>query len=267
MEHHMNETERPGSPLPFVGCENVRELGGYRTQDGRKVKHGVFFRGPALCDIRLPEDRALFASLGIRTVLDLRSESERRNAPDPVLEGVEYISRSALRDAQGRDVDFDIEAIFAGGEQTVSEMLREVDGGYAHMPFQNSAYVELFRILSEQKIPVYFHCSAGKDRTGIGAALILLALGVDRETVIQDYLVTNTCRPKSRHQVEQLLKRFFSPERAKELAAVTAGVQRQSMERALGAIAQKYPRFEDYLAAECGVNADTLQRIRTLYLE
>ena len=61
-------------------------------------------------------------------VRDLRSESERRNAPDPVLEGVEYISRSALRDAQGRDVDFDIEAIFAGGEQTVSEMLREVDG-------------------------------------------------------------------------------------------------------------------------------------------
>ena len=101
MEHHMNETERPGSPLPFAGCENVRELGGYRTQDGRKVKHGVFFRGPALCDIRLPEDRALFASLGIRTVLDLRSESERRNAPDPVLEGVEYISRSALRDARG----------------------------------------------------------------------------------------------------------------------------------------------------------------------
>ncbi len=43
MEHHMNETERPGSPLPFAGCENVRELGGYRTQDGRKVKHGVFF--------------------------------------------------------------------------------------------------------------------------------------------------------------------------------------------------------------------------------
>lgn len=267
MEYHTNETDQPGCPLPFADCENVRELGGYEGLDGKHVKHGLLFRGPALCEIHLPEDRALFAQLGIRTVLDFRSESEKRQKPDPVLEGVEYISRSALRDEQGRDIDFDIEEIFAGGEQSVAEMLRTVDGGYAHMPFRNSAYVELFRILADGQVPLYFHCSAGKDRTGIGAALILLALGVDRETVIQDYLVTNTCRPKSRQKVAKLLERFFAPERAQELAALAAGVQRSSIERALDAIGKRYPRFEDYLAAECGVQAETLAKIRAMYLE
>lgn len=197
---------------------------------------------------------------------DLRSESEKRQEPDPVFAGVEYIGRSALRDEQGRDVDFDIEAIFAGGEQSVAEMLRTVDGGYAHMPFQNSAYVELFRILADGRVPLYFHCSAGKDRTGIGAALILLALGVDRETVMKDYLITNSCRPKSRQRVTKMLEHFFAPERAKELAALTTGVQRSSLERALHAIDARYPRFEDYLAAECGVQEQTLARIRAMYL-
>lgn len=268
MVNHMNEKEdsRPGQPLPFMECENFRELGGYRGFDGKSVKHGVFFRGPALCDIRLKEDRERFLNLGIRTIWDFRSESERRHEPDPAFEGIEYISRSALRDAQGQDVDFDIEAIFAGGEQTVSQMLHLVEDGYAHMPFDNNAYRELFRILAQKRVPVYFHCSAGKDRTGIGAALILLALGVDRETVIQDYLITNTCRPKARVQIETVLKKFFPAQRASELAAVTAGVQRSSIERALNAIEERYPRFEDYLAAECDVDDRTLGTIRQMYL-
>ncbi|WP_367924218.1 tyrosine-protein phosphatase [uncultured Ruthenibacterium sp.] len=268
MVNHMNESgdSWPGQPLPFVECENFRELGGYCGLNGKSVKHGVFFRGPALCDIRLKEDQERFLSLGIRTILDFRSESEKRHEPDPTFDGIDYISRSALRDAQGKDVDFDIEAIFAGGEQTVSQMLHLVEDGYAHMPFDNDAYRELFRILAHKRVPVYFHCSAGKDRTGIGAALILLALGVDRETVIQDYLITNTCRPKARAQIEKVLKRFFPEPRAAELAAVTAGVQRSSIERALNAIEERYPRFEDYLMAECDVNEKTLDVIRQMYL-
>ena len=267
MANHMYKEGIPGQPLPFKECENFRELGGYRGLDGRRVKYGVFFRGPALCALQNPEERALFERLGIRTVLDLRSESEKRHEPDPVFAGVEYISRSALRDAEGRDVDFDIEKIFSGGEQSVAEMLHAVDGGYAHMPFHNDAYVELFRILAQQRVPVYFHCSAGKDRTGIGAALILLALGVDRDTVMEDYLITNTCRPVARQRVGRMLERFFPPERARELAALTAGVQRSSLERALDAISAKYSCFEDYLAAECSVSPAALAKIRTLYLE
>lgn len=69
MKDHTNETEQPGRPLPFADCENFRELGGYTGLGGRHVKRGVLFRGPALCALHLPEDRARFDALGIRTVL------------------------------------------------------------------------------------------------------------------------------------------------------------------------------------------------------
>ena len=257
----------PGTPLPFVHCENFRELGGYQGHEGKQVKHGVFYRAPALANLSNANDIALFESLGIQTVFDFRSTAERAAQPDPVFEGTQNIAISAILDAQGKEVNFDLQDIFTAGVQGVENMLKSVHESYLALPFGNPAYQALFAEIARQRTPLLFHCTAGKDRTGVAAALILKALGVSNQDIVADYLITNACRAQGRAQLTQLLEQHMPPEKAAPLADVIAGVQAQSMEDVLNAIDTRYPHYPDFLAAECNFSAENLTQMCQTYLE
>ena len=259
--------DQPGTPLPFEACDNFRELGGYEGLGGKHVRHGVFYRTPALANLRTEADRNRFAELGIRTVFDFRSEAEKQQMPDPEFPGIRRVEIPAMFDAAGTSVNFDLKSIFAQGQKGIDEMLEWVAGSYRRMPFQNPAYQQLFAAIARDEVPVLFHCTAGKDRTGVAAALILLSLGVSREDVVRDYLITNTCRARSRAEIAAQLEPALGAERAAFYAGVIGGVRRESIELSLDAIAQRYPTFEEYLGAECGVTPDMLAHIREQYLE
>ena len=177
------QQERPGAPLPFEACENFRELGGYTGCGGRHVKYGAFYRSPALANIKTPADRARFEALGVRTVFDFRSEKERTLAPDPDFPGVVNIPASAMLAEDGSEVDFDLEKLLRS-EDGIRMLTEGVHESYARMPFGNPAYRALFGAIRAGQTPILFHCTAGKDRTGVAAALILKALGVSREDVL-----------------------------------------------------------------------------------
>ena len=180
-------------PLPRVvalqGCSNLRDLGGYRAADGRRVRFGRVFRSASLAGLT-EADLEAFGAIGVRTVCDLRGEREAGRAPSrlPVAGGPEVVRLpiepkvgASLRDLLAREE--------ATGED-VHDLLRTAYTAYAtdHLP----RYRALFGLLLEgERLPLLFHCSAGKDRTGFGAALLLLALGVPRETAVADYLATN----------------------------------------------------------------------------
>ena len=174
--------------VPLEGCSNLRDLGGYRTADGRRVRMGLVFRSASLANLT-DADLARFGTLGIRTVCDLRGvrESERApsrlpgaDAPDVVPLPIEPRVGASLRDLLRREA--------ATGEDTYA-LLQAAYSAYAdeHLP----RYRTLFALLLEGRLPLLFHCSAGKDRTGFGAALLLTTLGVPRDTVMADYLATN----------------------------------------------------------------------------
>jgi protein-tyrosine phosphatase len=151
--------------LPLEGASNLRDLGGWRTAEGRRVRHGRIFRSAALHGLT-EADLARLNETGLRTVCDLRGAREAARAPSRLLE------RGA-----------------ATGEGA-TDLLRQAYLAYVsdHLP----AYRALFALLLEEaRRPLLFHCSAGKDRTGIGAALILTVLGVDRATVVADYVATD----------------------------------------------------------------------------
>ena len=185
------QQERPGAPLPFEACENFRELGGYTGCGGRHVKYGAFYRSPALANIKTPADRARFEELGVRTVFDFRSEKERTLAPDPDFPGVVNIPASAMLAEDGSEVDFDLEKLLRS-EDGIRMLTEGVHESYARMPFGNPAYRALFGAIRAGQTPILFHCTAGKDRTGVAAALILKALGVSREDIVEDYLLTSS---------------------------------------------------------------------------
>ena len=168
----------------------------------------------------------------------------------------------------GKEVDFSPEDRARLLEGKPDEGRRMADAMYRQMLFGNKAYKELFRALEAGETPVLFHCSAGKDRTGVAAMLILLALGASAETIAADFVKTNECR---RPELEAIWA-----EHAEEIAARPeqkafyqgiAGVHPESVDLVLSAIREKCGSAEAYLEAEYSLTPARLMRLRRMYLE
>lgn len=263
------DTFVPGTPLPFEKTENFRQLGGYTGADGRQVKCGQIYRSGALADaVRTPHDKALLESLGLRSIFDFRSSQERSFLPDPALPGARQFDISAMVSSDGQEVNFDIASFFTMTADQLNQVFQQVHLSYAALPFENEAYKEMFRQLLAGNTPLLFHCSAGKDRTGVAAALILLALGVSRQDVMEDYLLTNTCRAATRAELGEKFAAAMGNTPARDAVVnLFTGVQRESLELALDAIDQRYPSFEAYLQDQYGIGAAGLEKLRQMYLE
>ena len=176
------------------------------------------------------------------------------------------IPASAMLAEDGSEVDFDLEKLLRS-EDGIRMLTEGVHESYARMPFGNPAYRALFGAIRAGQTPILFHCTAGKDRTGVAAALILKALGVSREDIVEDYLLTNACRTTGRDQFRGMLERAGLPAaQAQQVTEIATGVRRESIESALDAIEDKYPSFEEYLRAEFEIGAAELEDIRARYL-
>ena len=174
--------------IALEGCSNLRDLGGYRTADGQRVRMGQVYRSGSLANLT-DADMTRFGALGIRTVCDLRGVQESERAPSrlPGADTPEVVPLP-IEPRVGASLRALLRREEATGEDTYA-LLQAAYSAYAgeHLP----RYRAMFALLLEKRLPLLFHCSAGKDRTGFGAALLLTALGVPRETVLADYLATN----------------------------------------------------------------------------
>lgn len=266
----------PGTPLAFEKALNFRELGGYMAAGGRTVRRGLLWRSAALDEFDTAADRALYESLGLRYILDLRSVQEAAAHPDLVPAGARYERICAMRFADGSEIDFSpagMARLAAELDQDAAALGRALDDFdmfaalYRRMPFANPAYRALFAAMEAGETPLLFHCSAGKDRTGVGAMLILLALGASRETALADYMLTNVCRKPA-------IDAFLAAH-AGEIQTDADRVRLQSMEDvvlpmaagALDAIEARYPSYEAFFEAEYGLDAKRLAALRERYLE
>ena len=258
----------PGAQLPFEGGDNFRELGGYAADEGKTVKWGQIFRGIPTSLLQSDADRKLLDSLGLRLILDLRSEAEAAKQPDSVPDGARLVRICGLCHSDGSEIAFspeDKEKLLQG---RLDEDHNMADAMYQQMLFGNKAFKELFRALEAGETPILFHCSAGKDRTGVAAMLILLALGASDEVISADFVQSNVCR---RPELEAAWSKH-----ADEIAADPAmkdhylgivGVYPESVPFVLGIIRQKFGNADAYLEAEYGLTPARLMRLRRMYLE
>lgn len=266
---------KAGEEISFEGTVNFRELGGYQAGDGRTVRFGQFYRCGALGEIVSDKDKEKLAGLGIQSIIDFRSKGEWDSCPDPELAGVKHQRICALRyPTDHTEIDFSPEGM-AGSLQKMEDMARQYGGAarvfagmYADMPFSNPAFQALFTELREGRTPLLFHCMAGKDRTGIAAILILLLLGVDRETALDDYELTNVYR---KPYVDRLLAEHAeeiseNPDLERDII-YREGVSRELAAGAIDAIETRYGSYERFFLEEFGIDRAELKRLRDLYLE
>lgn len=172
--------------LPLEGGVNFRDMGGYATRDGRRTRWKHLFRSGQLSKLT-EAGRAQLAELGIRVVVDLRTATEQEHEPSAWVEefGARYWSRPHSERFGN------LYELAARGIASVDHAHEIMRNGFREVPFQQApAYAVLFQALAGGEVPAVFHCTAGKDRTGGAAALLLAALGVPREVIAHDFAMT-----------------------------------------------------------------------------
>jgi protein-tyrosine phosphatase len=244
--------------LVFEGLQNFRDIGGYPATDGTTTRWGLVFRSDSLHKLT-PVDHDEFERLGMRTVYDLRGDDERATNPNPFDAVHLAIVGQAQRDRARAVADGDAEPIVDG-----ERMLRDL---YVGMLEHSSALFGrlIGGLVDRAKLPAVFHCHAGKDRTGVAAALLLLALGVDRELVLDDYELTRRYRTFEHQQdsYSRLLSIGLTP----EAAAGVLTAPRWAMRDTLDALDTRHGGIEAYLTGAAGMTRRDLQRLRATLTE
>lgn len=177
--------------IELSGAVNFRDLGGYRTEDGRQVQWQRIYRSDSLAELT-NGDLAALSRLGLRSICDLRHESERLAKPDRLPPGAPALHQIGFFPHRA-------ETLFARLKtQTISKLEVEefLRDAYRAFPVaQASIYRAILDMLvATEAVPALIHCTSGKDRTGFAAAVVLMALGVPRDTIVADYLLTNDYR-------------------------------------------------------------------------
>lgn len=265
--------------LLVTGIENARQLGGYETADGRHVKRDVLLRTAKLSDAPSEELAALKDIYHLGVVVDFRTLAEREGAPDPEIDGVDNIVLDVLDESSRTGAGAAIAGIYEnGGTEPAEVMLNIIRSGcvsermYADMAFDPAAekgFRDFFRILLENggQKAVLWHCSGGKDRTGAAAVLLLLALGVNKETALRDFELTNEfLREKIAYMESRAAELTDDPEEIAWVKDLT-GVNRKYMEKLLDTLEEKYGSQERYLTEGLGLDRAELEQLREMYLE
>ncbi|QHD84542.1 protein-tyrosine-phosphatase [Gordonia sp. JH63] len=268
----MTVTATPGAPSPISSMPNLRDLGGWRTGDGQTVRSGVLYRSTDFSALDAADVSAL-ESLGLKTVYDLRSAHESEAIPDPVLPGASNIALDVLADAQ-MSIPANIGAVLAD-PAVVAQADEMLSGGKARemicgtyremitLPSATASYTQLFRGLIDGSTPALMHCTTGKDRTGWAAASLLTLLGVPKDDVYRDYLLTNERLIPS---LTPIFDGFAAAGGDPELLVGVLGVDSGYLDAAFGEVDKRYGGIEGYFGEALGLGAADQKALRDRYL-
>ncbi len=249
--------------VPLQGGINFRDLGGYAAAAGRRVRRGHLFRSGTTHSLS-ESDRLLLAGLGIRAVVDLRSNAERLEHPHGLAGYAEVLYTAYDHERMGGNLmrmleDPDLQAV-----RLRDAMIEH----YRHLPYEFSdVYQQLFRNVATGPLPLVFNCAAGKDRTGVAAALLLSALGVAWEDIMADYLLTSQFVP-------DILRTFRSSKAAKMLSrwndvavAPLFGVDPAYLDAMREAIVVRDGSIDNYFRSELALDSRVLEDLRQRLLD
>ncbi len=252
--------------------KNTRDLGGFRTYDGKKIKQNSLLRSGHLAAASGKDISVLCEKHNVGTVIDLRTDAEIKEKPEILPEKIKYIKIPLLDNSFlgiARD-EYSVRAwfnVFNDKDRKPVDVFCEM---YDALIFGDRAKEMIPRIfdilLSENNNAVLWHCSAGKDRVGIVTLLVLLALDIERKTIIEDYLATRYFSAK-----EIILTRVFSPfvlrnARLVKCLAVLMGVKKIYVEKIFERIDTEFNGIEDFFEKQYGITSDEIKRLRNKYL-
>ncbi|WP_148550625.1 tyrosine-protein phosphatase [Paraclostridium bifermentans] len=243
---------------------NFRDIGGCKSSDGRVVKEGLFFRSANLVNLS-KNDLQMLKDLNIKTIFDFRDESERLSSPSDIVENINYIRIPAMPQlksniAQLGSIKEMMENMF--DKNNAFELLKEA---YYNLPVNNPAYKELVKLMqNDSSLPILMHCTAGKDRTGVGSAIILMILGVNRSSIVEDYLKSNQSAKDSINEILSVQPELKNV--PKDKLKYIFGVNETYINEVFKRIDTDFESTEDYLLKEFNLTKDDIKNLQSKYL-
>lgn len=263
-DQHGNEVLASERKLGMQGTPNFRDFGGYRTAEGRLVKWGYLYRSGQLSGLS-DQDMQLLESLELDLVCDFRRAEEQQGDPSrlPVARPPKTAS---LPIVPGSNAGFFEEVQGnVGNPDAMFEFMLEINRDFAES--QSETYARMFReILALEDTRFLVHCAAGKDRTGFAAAVVLLALGVERDVVMRDYMLTARFFDPAR-EAERLKRKYAMEHMDTSAVLPMLEVREAYLQRALESIDANYPSIDAYLEEALGVGPLEREELRARYLE
>ncbi|MEM9256869.1 MAG: tyrosine-protein phosphatase [Pseudomonadota bacterium] len=262
-------SERPEHRLlNFEGIANFRDLGGYETVDGRRVKWGRLYRTGSMAHTT-DADRQALAALNLTALIDFRSSLEKAEEPHrlpspttfsvieiPILdEGNESMVSDIRNRIENGDFDgFDPDQLMRGANRQFADEFTP----------QFSQFID--QVQAAQGQPIAWNCSAGKDRTGFAAAVLLRILGVPQAVVMRDYMASKEPSVESRQGMLLMLRILQGEETAAKLERLM-GVEEDWLAAAFDEIDQRWGGFDNYVSEGLGLSDDDVERLRDSLLE
>ena len=267
---------KQGVMLP--GIRNARELGGYRIGD-RIVRPGVLLRTAALNNASSETLIQMQKTYHLQTVIDFRMSVETEHLPDPVIPETVYLHLPVMELHEMRGADPELMARYSDPK---TDRMQLFDAIYASGAVNSDLYqdfllsprgIEAYRAFFQALLElepgraVLWHCTDGKDRTGCAAMLVLSALGASRETVMEDYMLTNTYNKAMLDAVSEKVTPFHWPQEKRDiLLFLTGGVIESFLTSAMDALTEKYGSIHQYLSCELGVGEEERLLLTEKYL-
>jgi protein-tyrosine phosphatase len=259
-------SEPSASHIPLQKQSNFRDLGGYETADGRSVKPGLIYRSGDLSKLT-DKDLDKLQALGIKTVVDLRSTMELQMFGHDRLPPGAKLMALPIEPGNWGSALFDV--VKTGDTTQIPDGVL-VDTSRSIIRDGTEQLAALFGALSDpSNLPLVFHCSAGKDRTGIAAAVLLMALGVSTDVAKWDYLKSNDYLSTVNEEQLTGIRRMIAASLGIEPSAVDISKFKQLFyqepayfEAALDEIEQRYGSFETYLTEGLGLQETQIEELR-----
>lgn len=244
---------------------NFRDLGGMVGKDGKKIAEKRLLRSGELHQISQEDKEILLREYHLKAIVDFRGEIEVAQSPDDILPEVRYENLDILVNSQDKTTDIkDLiknRSIIDRYMDDIYRIMVENEGarqGYRH-------FIDI--LLAEKEGAVLFHCFAGKDRTGIGAAIILEILGVSKNDILTDYLVTNELRKEDNERLINALIVNGLPEDQADNLRVALSVKQEYLDVAYEAVEKQYGSFIEYIKQGIGVTEEEIKILQNSYLE
>jgi len=253
--------------LNFEGIVNFRDLGGYPAADGRQVKWGVLYRSANFAGSS-KDDLEGLKQLHLKTLVDFRSSLEKEEEPNylPDPSGFRVVEIPTLDDGNN-EMAKDIMARIESGDFDgfdPNELMTTANRQFATQ-FTPQFRQFIQEVLAADGAPIVWHCTAGKDRTGFAAAILLRILGVPQEVVMQDYLASKQSALEDRKS-QLLLLRVFKGEEAADKLAVLMGVEASWLDAAFEQIDTSWGSFDNYVHEGLGLSDEDIARLQATLL-
>ncbi|CAL9285922.1 tyrosine-protein phosphatase [Streptomyces olindensis] len=260
----------PSTEPELAGVRNFRDVGGLPTVDGRRVRQGVLFRSGHLAHAT-GEDAAFLSGLGLHTIFDFRNAADQKlEGPDVELPGVRNVNLPLSDPADGaefwrmvRDGDLDqLRAILSDGKGAD----RMIASYRTIIRNRTAEHSHVLHALAEDSVPVLMHCAAGKDRAGLSIAVTLLALGVEREAIVEDYLKSNAKHRRYKVYRSSSHASAYSPE-VMELLSPLFDARAEYLTAAFDTIEETWGGVDPYLEKGLKLAPETRELLRERLLD